>query len=603
MTVTANPFQKASRSQLKARVALEGPTGAGKTWTALEWATVLADGGTIAVVDTERGSASLYSDRFDFDVLTWAPPYDPGKLADLLKTAAGHGYAVVLIDSLSHFWEGEGGTLDMVDAAASRSGGNQFAGWKVGTPALRHLVDTMLGLDAHLIATMRSKMEYVLDENDRGKKVPRKVGMAPVMRAGVEYEFTLVGDLDLEHRLTITKSRCDLLADQVVQPGRAAEAAEQFMAWLGQGEPLAARAVVDGLVARMDAVAPLELRKACKQAFKAEVGMPGSVRESQLAAAEALVARFEADGVAGEAPDVEGPSGTGPESAPVAAPSPPVSSDGGSVDAPPAATVGLSRSGEESTDASGPAAADDRTQTTHGVALSGPVTVDQLLAAAPHDPGNPGKQRLTVMRSARDVALALAQEVPASLEDLAADPTLAAAVLHDLAGGDAPPSPGVSPPVGSSRPDDGRLVATDVGGEADGSAGSPVDHAGKAPHDPAFAGEGVLPADPDVTPWKQSDLTAWGTWNRRCQAKARGTKAKPGVLDPDDTVREEQRHAMAHQASRGRVSSWADITQAEGRGIEDALDLLRDGLAVLTFGEHEEHGGWIVERTDVEVPA
>lgn len=303
--MTANPFQKATRSQLKARVAFAGPTGAGKTWTSLEWATVLADGGRIAVVDTERGSASLYSDRFDFDVLTFDPPYEPGRLADILKTAESHGYAVVVVDSLSHFWEGEGGTLDMVDAAAQRAHGNSFAGWKVGTPALRHLIDTMLGLDAHLIATMRSKMDYVLEEDDRGKKVPRKIGMAPVMRAGVEYEFTLVGDLDLEHRLTITKSRCDRLADEMVQPGRAGDAAETFALWLGKGEPMIDAPLADSIAERLNAAGG-DARKAWRSRFGVA---PRQLRASQSDEAVAFVAEIEAGSAS---PTEQGEEGSAP---------------------------------------------------------------------------------------------------------------------------------------------------------------------------------------------------------------------------------------------------------------------------------------------------
>lgn len=228
--------REATKTQLKARVALDGPSGAGKTWTALEWATVLADGGRILVIDTEHGSASLYADHFTFETVPWDPPYSPTELADTIKDAVKDGYAVINVDSLSHFWEGEGGTRDMVDAAAEKAKGNQFAGWKVGTPALRYLIDTMLAADAHLIATMRSKMEYVLETDSRGRQVPKKVGMAPVMRAGVEYEFTLVGDLDLDHRIMITKSRCSALADELIAPGRAAEAAERFRSWLNDGE-------------------------------------------------------------------------------------------------------------------------------------------------------------------------------------------------------------------------------------------------------------------------------------------------------------------------------------------------------------------------------
>lgn len=226
---------EARKEQLKARVAFDGPSGAGKTWTSLEWATVLADGGRILVIDTERRSSALYADRFTFDVVPWDPPYHPVELAATIADASA-AYDVIVVDSLSHFWEGEGGTRDIVDAEAERARGNTFAGWKVGTPALRHLIDTMLAVDAHFIATMRSKMEYVLETDERGRQVPRKVGMAPVMRQGVEYEFTLVGDMDHAHRISVSKSRCDVLADQLIQPGRAADAARDFAAWLNTGD-------------------------------------------------------------------------------------------------------------------------------------------------------------------------------------------------------------------------------------------------------------------------------------------------------------------------------------------------------------------------------
>lgn len=229
--------RQATRRQLKARVAFDGPSGSGKTWTSLEWATVLADGGRVLVIDTEHGSASLYSDVFAFEVITWAPPYDPGELADTIRDAGPAGFAVVVVDSLSHFWEGEGGTLDIVDAAAQKAKGNTWAGWKTGTPALRHLVDVILASPFHVLATMRSKTEWVLEKDPRtGKEKPVRVGMAPVMRAGAEYEFTLVADLDLDHRVSITKSRCSALADALIQPGRAGDAARLFRDWLSTGD-------------------------------------------------------------------------------------------------------------------------------------------------------------------------------------------------------------------------------------------------------------------------------------------------------------------------------------------------------------------------------
>lgn len=267
-------FRPAVKAQLKAKVALCGPTGSGKTWTALTWATVLADGGRIAVVDTENDSASYYADKFSFDVLPWDPPYDPRKLAEAIQGAAAEGYAVIVIDSLSHYWEGEGGTLDIVDAAAQRShGGNSFAGWKVGTPALRFLIDTIRHAPAHVIATMRSSMEYILEEDSRGKKTPTKVGMAPVMRKGVEFEFAVVGDLDLEHRLVISKSRCEELADQVAQPHRAHELAEVFAKWLSSGEELITTTQAETLIGSLNGLHPDD-RAAAKRDFVSEFGQP-----------------------------------------------------------------------------------------------------------------------------------------------------------------------------------------------------------------------------------------------------------------------------------------------------------------------------------------
>jgi hypothetical protein len=279
-----NP-RKASRTQLKARVALDGPTGSGKTYTALEWSEKLQGDARTVVIDTEGGSASWYSDRWDYDVIGWAPPYDPGELADTITDAVKGGYGVVTIDSLSHFWEGEGGVLDIVDAAAQRQHGNTFAGWKVGTPALRHLVDVMLHSDVHLIATMRSKMEYLLEEDSKGRKVPKKVGMAPVMRAGLEYEFTLIGDLDLEHRLTISKSRCSGLADQMFQSGRAGEAADKFLAWLNDGEVLVSADEAAELKAALNDAGP-EARKEWLARFGVK---PDALPASQLDEAREFV--------------------------------------------------------------------------------------------------------------------------------------------------------------------------------------------------------------------------------------------------------------------------------------------------------------------------
>lgn len=227
-------FTKATRTRSKLRLALDGPSGSGKTYTSLIAATVMANGGRIAVIDTERGSASLYSDKFSFDVLE-LDTFSPEVYTRAIHAAEKAGYDVIVIDSLSHAWEGEGGALDLVDQAAARIRGNSYAAWKDVTPLQRQMVDAMLQSPAHIIVTMRSKMDYVQDKDDKGKTTIRKVGMAPVQRSGMEYEFTIVCDMDIDHKLIVSKSRCEVVADKVVtRPGD--EFFEVIKTWLNEGE-------------------------------------------------------------------------------------------------------------------------------------------------------------------------------------------------------------------------------------------------------------------------------------------------------------------------------------------------------------------------------
>lgn len=234
VTTVSYIFQKATKRKLKLRLAIDGPSGSGKTYTALEAATAISNGAPIAVIDTERGSASLYSDKFNFDVLE-LDTFSPQIYIDAIHAAEEEGYEVIIVDSLSHAWEGEGGALDLVDQATARNRGNAFQAWKEITPLQRRLVDTMLRSPCHMIVTMRSKMDYVQEKDQQGKTVIRKVGMAPVQRQGIEYEFTIVGDMDLEHNMVISKSRCELVADKIIK-----KPDEKFFRkiinWLNSGE-------------------------------------------------------------------------------------------------------------------------------------------------------------------------------------------------------------------------------------------------------------------------------------------------------------------------------------------------------------------------------
>ncbi|MDK0525036.1 AAA family ATPase [Streptomyces sp. ML-6] len=225
-------FAPATKEQSKARVALDGPSGSGKTYTALTIASAL--GSRIALIDTERGSARKYANEFAFDVLELAY-FSPDDLVEALAAAGAAGYDVVIVDSLSHFWSGSGGMLEQVDHAAKKGfGGNSFGGWKEARPMERRMVDALVSYPGHVIVTMRAKTDYVLETNEHGKQVPRKVGMKPEQREGLEYEFDIVGSMDWENTLIVTKSRARELTGVVVrQPG--IEFGQQIKNWLEDG--------------------------------------------------------------------------------------------------------------------------------------------------------------------------------------------------------------------------------------------------------------------------------------------------------------------------------------------------------------------------------
>ncbi len=196
-------FRKAQKTQSRLRLAVEGPAGAGKTYSSLILAKSLSP--KVAVIDTEHGSASLYADRFDFDVTELRPPYTPEAYIEAIKAAQQAGYEVCVIDSLSHEWSGEGGCLSIVDAL-----GKGFAGWKSVTPRHERLVNAILQSDMHIIATMRSKAEYAVETNLKGQAVPKKVGTAPIQRDSIEYEFTVVYTLNQNHFAAVSKDRTSL---------------------------------------------------------------------------------------------------------------------------------------------------------------------------------------------------------------------------------------------------------------------------------------------------------------------------------------------------------------------------------------------------------
>lgn len=237
-------FKTATRRQSKLRMTIDGPAGSGKSYTALRLAHELAralDCNPIGVIDTERGSASKYVGEnpdgypWTFDVAEM-DNFSPDRYTELINQASGSGYGILIIDSLSHAWEGVGGALEIKDKISGSSRDNNYTAWRQVTPLHNRMVDTILQCPMHVITTMRSRMDYIQEVNDFGKVIGiRKVGMAPIQRPGMEYEFDIVGDIDWNHILTVSKSRCSKVADLKVDhpgPGFVAPIVE----WLSKGE-------------------------------------------------------------------------------------------------------------------------------------------------------------------------------------------------------------------------------------------------------------------------------------------------------------------------------------------------------------------------------
>lgn len=233
-------FQKATKKAAKLRMLIAGPSGSGKTYSALRLAS--AFGSRIALIDTEKGSASKYAGDPgipDFDTADVSPPYGPERLIEMLASVSG--YDVAIVDSVTHFWKGTGGFLEMIDAEVarmkSRGGkGDSFAAWKVVDPVYRQLVDAIVGCPAHIICCVRAKTAYE-KRQENGRNTVERVGMEPEMREGFEYEFDAFGMLDVDHRMVIQKTRCSAVDGAIVdKPGPAFAA--PLMQWLaGERSP------------------------------------------------------------------------------------------------------------------------------------------------------------------------------------------------------------------------------------------------------------------------------------------------------------------------------------------------------------------------------
>ena len=200
-------FTKATKTKSKLRLALTGTAGSGKTLGSLLIAQGL--GGRIAMIDTENGSGNVYSDICDYDICGLSAPYDPRKYIQCIHEAEKLGYDIIIIDSISHEWACEGGCLDLHTRECASGKGNSFTAWGKITPLHNLFVQALTASPCHIIATIRSKTDHVIGDN----RQVIKVGLAPIQRDGIEYEFGTVFDISASHLATVNKDRTGLFPD------------------------------------------------------------------------------------------------------------------------------------------------------------------------------------------------------------------------------------------------------------------------------------------------------------------------------------------------------------------------------------------------------
>lgn len=200
-------LKKATRKTTKLRLGLSGASGFGKTYSALLLAKgMVEDTNKIAVIDTENGSASLYSHLFDFNVIELQAPYSPERYIEAIKACEKAGMEVIIIDSITHEWDGAGGCLEEYEKL-----GGRYQDWGKITPRHRAFIDAILQSKCHVITTVRRKQDYDMVKGDKGKLEVQKVGTKEVTREGFEYEVTINFELiNDRHLAKASKDRSGL---------------------------------------------------------------------------------------------------------------------------------------------------------------------------------------------------------------------------------------------------------------------------------------------------------------------------------------------------------------------------------------------------------
>ena len=245
-------LQKAKRSQVKIKIALAGVSGSGKTMSSLllaygivkaahpDW-TDIQCWEKICVIDTENGSASLYANKTvgnytigEFYTLPMKAPFEPAKYIEYIHVAEQSNIEVLIIDSTSMAWVGEGGSLDKQGKIAARTG-NSYTAWRDVTPEHNKMIDAILQSSCHVICNFRAKQEYLQTKDNNGKTVIKNMGLGLQFRDSVEYELSTLLMIDSDHVANATKDRTGLFDGKyfVITP----DTGKEIYQWLASGEP------------------------------------------------------------------------------------------------------------------------------------------------------------------------------------------------------------------------------------------------------------------------------------------------------------------------------------------------------------------------------
>lgn len=232
-------LRKATRKKAKIRLGLSAVAGGGKTYSALKIAKGLCGNWEdIAIIDTENSSADLYAHLGDYNVLPLTAPYTPERYIDAIKECEKAGIKVIIIDSITHEWDGKGGCLEITETITQASASkNSYTAWAKVTPRHQAFIDAMLSSPAHIITTVRRKQDYEMGKDASGKTKVEKAGLKEITREGWEYELTTNLQLDMAHQAVASKDRTGLfMGKPEFIPDEST--GELIAEWCESGEPV-----------------------------------------------------------------------------------------------------------------------------------------------------------------------------------------------------------------------------------------------------------------------------------------------------------------------------------------------------------------------------